>query len=94
MNDTHKNNRDLSGEQQVFHDAYDTTLFYLENRQKLTPLSLIDIEGELYHLTVYEGQDWAGRGELKNSEIQGQIYAYIAFIDRMKNEAIDSNKKA
>ena len=86
MNETDTINRDLSGEQQVFHDAYDTTMLYLENRQKTTPLSLMDIEGELYHLTVYEGQDWAGRGELKNSEIQGQIYAYIAFIDRMKRE--------
>ncbi|MDN5334871.1 MAG: hypothetical protein PWP59_2133, partial [Sphaerochaeta sp.] len=35
---------------------------------------------------VYEGQDWVGRGELKNSEIQGQIYAYIAFIGKMKEE--------
>jgi len=49
-------------------------------------MPLIDIEGELHHLTIYEGQDWVGRGELKNNEIQGQIYAYIAFIDRLKKQ--------
>lgn len=86
MNTTHNLAPDLTGEERVFHEAYDRTLLYLENRQKMAPLSLIDIEGELHHLTVYEGQDWVGRGELKNSEIQGQIYAYIAFIDKMKKE--------
>lgn len=54
--------------------------------KKMAPVSLIVLEGELHHLTVYEGQDWVGRGELKNSEIQGQIYAYIAFIGKMKEE--------
>ncbi len=86
MNTTHNLDDDLTGEERVFHDAYDRTLIYLENRQQMAPLSLIDIEGELHHLTVYEGQDWVGRGELKNSEIQGQIYAYITFIDRMKKK--------
>ncbi|MGE4465521.1 hypothetical protein [Sphaerochaeta sp.] len=86
MNTTHNLDPDLTGEERVFHEAYDRTLLYLENRQTIAPLSLIDIEGELHHLTVYEGQDWVGRGELKNSEIQGQIYAYIAFIDKMKKE--------
>jgi hypothetical protein len=86
MNNTHTSEQTLSTEEQAFHDAYDTTLFYLENRQKISPMPLIDIEGELHHLTIYEGQDWAGRGELKNNEIQGQIYAYIAFIDRIKKQ--------
>jgi len=32
----------------------------------------------------YIGQDWAGRGEIKNAEIAGQIYAYQIFIKRFK----------
>jgi hypothetical protein len=86
MDTTYNLDTDLSGEERVFHESYDRTLLYLENRHKMAPMSLIDLEGELHHLTVYEGQDWVGRGELKNSEIQGQIYAYIAFIGKMKEE--------
>ncbi len=77
---------DLTGEQYAFHTAYDTTLTYLRTRQQISKQNLIDVEGELFHLTVYEGQDWGGRGILKNAEIQGQIYAYIAFINEMKKE--------
>ncbi|MDD3057354.1 MAG: hypothetical protein PHY87_01295 [Sphaerochaeta sp.] len=77
---------DLTGEQNAFHTAYDTTLHYLRTRQQVSKQNLIDVEGELFHLTVYEGQDWGGRGILKNAEIQGQIYAYIAFINEMKKE--------
>ncbi len=77
---------DLTGEQRVFHEAYEQTMIYLQNRQEIAPLKLMDLEGELHHLTVYEGQDWGGRGELKNSEIQGQVYAYIAFIDQLKKK--------
>ncbi len=80
-------NRDFSGEQQAFRDAYEDTLAFLEARQAACPLSLIDLEGELYHLTVYEGQDWGGRGVLKSAEIQGQISAYVTFIDAVKNKA-------
>jgi len=76
----------LTSEEQAFHDGYDSTMQFLENRIKFANLKVIDLEGELYHLTVYEGQDWVGRGELKNSEIQGQIYAYMAIIDNMKKE--------
>ncbi|HPZ15819.1 MAG TPA: hypothetical protein PLX25_04070 [Sphaerochaeta sp.] len=77
---------DFSGERQAFCDAYEDTLAFLEARQEADALSLIDLEGELYHLTVYEGQDWGGRGVLKNAEIQGQISAYIAVIDAVKNK--------
>lgn len=76
--------RELTSEEQAFHDGYDTTITFLNNRIKFADLKLNDLEGELYHLTIYEGQDWAGRGELKNSEIQGQIYAYMAVIADMK----------
>ncbi len=79
--------RDFSGEHHAFCAAYDDTLAFLEARQEACPLSLIDLEGELYHLTVYEGQDWGGRGVLKSAEIQGQISAYIALIDTVKNRA-------
>ncbi|HKL56967.1 MAG TPA: hypothetical protein VJ854_01100 [Sphaerochaeta sp.] len=77
---------ELTSEEQAFHDGYDTTLTFLENRIQLSNLNIFDLEGELHHLTIYEGHDWVGRGELKNSEIQGQIYAYMAVIDMMKKK--------
>ncbi|MDY0288206.1 MAG: hypothetical protein RBR15_05230 [Sphaerochaeta sp.] len=78
--------QELTSEEQAFHDGYDTTFMFLENRIKLSNVNIHDLEGELHHLTIYEGHDWAGRGELKNSEIQGQIYAYMAVIEKMKKE--------
>ncbi len=78
--------KDLTGEEQAFRSSYETTLHYLETRQQISPLSIMAIEGELHHLTVYEGQDWGGRGVLKNAEIQAQIYAYLAFLDYLKKE--------
>ena len=85
MQDT-ETSQELTSEEQAFHDSYETTLQFLSNRIKFSNLKVNDLEGELHHLTIYEGQDWAGRGELKNSEIQGQIYAYIAVIDTMKKK--------
>ena len=78
--------QELTSEEQAFHDGYDSTMQFLENRIRFSNLKVNDLEGELHHLTIYEGQDWVGRGELKNSEIQGQIYAYMAAIDTMKNK--------
>jgi hypothetical protein len=71
-------------EEVVFQDSFENTLQFLNFRVKKDNLTLHDLEGELHHLTIYEGQDWAGRGEIKNAEIQGQVYAYQEFIQRMK----------
>lgn len=77
---------DFSGERQAFQDAYSDTLAFLEARVATTTISLNDLEGELHHLTIYEGQDWDGRGPLKSAEIEGQISAYITVIDAIKNQ--------
>ena len=76
--------QEITSEERAFHEGYDTTLAFLESRIKLSNVKVTDLEGELHHLTIYGGHDWVGRGELKNSEIQGQIYAYMAVIDNMK----------
>lgn len=81
-----KEREELTSDERAFHDGFDTMTQFLENRIKLANLSVHDLEGELHHLTIYEGQDWVGRGELKNSEIQGQIYAYMAAIDKLKKK--------
>ncbi|NMA23090.1 MAG: hypothetical protein GX938_06245 [Spirochaetales bacterium] len=78
------NDSDFSGERRAFNDSYENTMAFLEGRQKTRNLSIHDLEGELHHLTIYEGQDWGGRGPLKSAEIQGEISAYITFIDRLK----------
>ncbi|HKL58419.1 MAG TPA: hypothetical protein VJ863_00855 [Sphaerochaeta sp.] len=85
MQDT-DTSQELTSEERAFHDGYDTTMQFLENRITLSNVKIYDLEGELHHLTIYEGQDWVGRGELKNSEIQGQIYAYMAVIATMKKK--------
>lgn len=70
--------------QQLFDDYYDETLAWLEERTSDKNYSLITIINELDNLHKYEGLDWTGRGELKRAEIEGKIWAYIAFINRYK----------
>jgi hypothetical protein len=74
---------DFSGEQRMFDTAYELMIHHLELRVKTACLSIHDLEGELHHLTIYEGH---GRGGLKAAEIDGQIQAYITIISRMKRK--------
>ena len=89
MND---HDSDITGEQHAFHEAYDTTLLYLRTRQRITPQKLIDLEGELHHLTIYEGQDWGGRGVLKNAEIKGKSTLTNSSTSLRKTRAEKSNE--
>ncbi len=73
-------------EEQTLESEYDLMLEQLNYRAKLPSFSIEEIEGELRHLLIYQGQDWGGRGEIKNAEIQGQIYAYQIFIKRYKEK--------
>jgi hypothetical protein len=73
-------------EEIVFQNAFESTLRFLHDRVQSGTMTLAEAEGELHHLSIYEGQDWGGRGEIKNSEIQGQVYAYIQVIDELKKK--------
>ena len=76
----------MSIEEQTLDEEYNIMLESLSLRSKLPTFSIKEIEGELHHLLIYQGQDWGGRGEIKNAEIQGQIYAYQIFIKRYKEK--------
>ncbi|MFA5570567.1 MAG: hypothetical protein ACOX0W_05140 [Sphaerochaetaceae bacterium] len=71
-------------EQQTLEAEYQLTLSVLEDRQIRNDFSIDEVEMELRHLLVYQGQDWDGRGEIKHAAIQGQVYAYEIFIKRYK----------
>ncbi len=71
-------------EEQTLETAYETMLDQLTMRSKFAEFSIKEIESELHHLLIYQGQDWVGRGEIKNAEIQGHVYAYQIFIKRYK----------
>jgi 1,4-alpha-glucan branching enzyme len=71
-------------EETTFENSYDDTLVMLERRSTLEGFDLKDLQGELNTLYIYEGQDWVGRGELKNAEIHGEISAYHVFIEQYK----------
>ncbi|NCB01344.1 MAG: hypothetical protein EOM67_04150 [Spirochaetia bacterium] len=72
-------------EQQILDSEYDIMYNHLTVRSTLSSFSIEEIESELHHLLIYQGQDWVGRGELKNAEIQGHVYAYQIFIKRYKD---------
>lgn len=71
-------------EEDIFNESYELTLKRLEALSKLEGFHISKLEGELEHLFRYEEQDWAGRGEIKNSEISAQVMAYQVFIRRWK----------
>ncbi|MDC7244440.1 MAG: hypothetical protein PQJ47_00840 [Sphaerochaetaceae bacterium] len=74
-------------EEETLETEYELMLAQLEMRATLPSFSIEDIEGELHHLLIYQGQDWVGRGEIKNAEIQGHVYAYQVFIKRYKEKS-------
>jgi hypothetical protein len=78
----------MSIEKQILEREYQLLLMQLDERSKSKNFSIKDIEQELASLLVYQGQDWGGRGELKNAEIQGHIYAYEIFIKRFKENSV------
>lgn len=75
----------MSIEQRILDEEYERILNRLTQRSSFGSFSLDEVIQELHHLQIYEGQDWAGRGEIKNAEIAGQIYAYQVFIKRWKD---------
>lgn len=66
----------------LYEKNYEKTLAHLENQAKGEAFNLEDIKKELEALYVYEGQDWTGRGELKEAEIASTIAAYQSFLSR------------
>ena len=60
------------------------TLKRLDYSASRDTFDISQLEEDLFHLVRYEGQDWVGRGELKNSEISAQVLAYQVFIKRWK----------
>lgn len=65
----------------VFEQSYTTTYENLKERYVENDLSEGSAVRELESLYIYEDLDWTGRGELKNSEIQGAIAAYQVFLN-------------
>ena len=82
----------MSIEQHTLDTEYELMLKHLYFRSKQKNFSIEDIKMELEHLLIYQGQDWVGRGEIKNAEIQGHVYAYQIFLKRWRDEH-DTDKK-
>ena len=76
-------------EDDIFEDNYKTTLFKLETLSKQPGFSMKEIEHDFDTLCTFEGHDWIGRGEMKQSEIAGMISAYQVFMFRCKNNKYD-----
>ena len=74
----------MSIEEHILETEYHHMLEHLEMRAKGPGFLIEDIEQEFEHLLIYQGQDWVGRGEIKNAEIQGHVYAYQIFLKRWR----------
>ncbi|MDD3942276.1 MAG: hypothetical protein WCY74_04915 [Sphaerochaetaceae bacterium] len=80
----------MSIEEQVLESEYQLMLDHLTLRSRGSGFLIEDIEQEFEHLLVYQGQDWVGRGEIKNAEIQGHVYAYQIFLKRWKEAHLNN----
>ncbi len=76
----------MNTEEIVFDENYEKTMAKLTASAERPDFSLETVKNELNALYIYEGQDWAGRGELKQSEIAGAILAYQVFLNKIQSE--------
>lgn len=81
----------MSIESTILDKEYELMLNHLEVRSEMENFSIEDVRQELEHLLVFQGQDWVGRGELKNAEIQGHVYAYEVFLKRWRDRHLQSD---
>ena len=79
----------MSIEDDIFEENYKNTLYKLETLSRQPNFDLDELQRELDTLCTFEGQDWIGRGEMKQSEISGTISAYQVFMFRYKNNRYD-----
>lgn len=72
---------------QKYIDVFDGTLNGLERRRAVDPaFSIEDVENQLVHLYVLDGNDWLGRGVLGDIVSEATIAAYELFIEEWKIE--------
>ncbi|MDC7219327.1 MAG: hypothetical protein PQJ59_05265 [Spirochaetales bacterium] len=66
----------------LYKKNYEDTLAHLEYQKERPDFDREDVAQALEALYIYEGQDWDGRGELKEAEISSSIAAYEAFLSQ------------
>ena len=72
---------------QKYIEVFDGTLNGLRRRRALDPaFSIEDVENQLVHLYVLDGNDWLGRGALGDIISEATIAAYELFIEEWKIE--------
>ena len=72
---------------QKYIEVFDGTLNGLERRRAVDPaFSIEDVENQLVHLYVLDGNDWLGRGVLGDIVSEATIAAYELFIEEWKIE--------
>lgn len=71
----------------AYDSSYETTLANLVRRRAEDPdFSPEKARGILQHLYIQDGNDWGGRGELQDLQLQAMIAAHEAFIAAWERE--------
>ncbi|MCK7577229.1 MAG: hypothetical protein MZV65_16260 [Chromatiales bacterium] len=81
--------------QEEFDEVYRSCLGSL-HRQKETDgsFTLETARGVLEHLYVQEGNDWTGRGEVQDIQIEASIAAYERFLSDWASEPASRDKES
>jgi hypothetical protein len=66
----------------IFDFNYEKTRQKLEKKYESPDFSVDSVKNELEALYIFEGQDWTGRGAVKQAEIEGAILAYQVFLKK------------
>jgi hypothetical protein len=79
-------------DEERFRQLFEEYLTLLEQRLRTDPsFNLHDLRGLLASTYEFEGQDWAGRGEPKNTAIAARIAAYEQVIARWERKGEEGN---
>lgn len=71
-----------------FDAVYRACLVGLERQRRKDPsLTPESVRGVLEHLYIQEGNDWTGRGEVQDIQIEASIAAYERFLSDWESES-------
>jgi|GEM_PF-3445321 len=72
--------------EQILDRSFEVMLKSLRDRSTAEGFSLDEVKGELESFYKYEEQDWSGRGEVLQADIEGSIMAFEVFFSQYEKE--------
>jgi hypothetical protein len=73
--------------EEKYNEVFEACLLGLKRQREIDPSFTPDsVRGVLRHLYIQDGNDWGGRGELQDIQIQATIAAHEYFLSEWETE--------